>query len=279
MSNQHLFSIIKHPFYVNAINSSLLEGEVDSCYSDFQEALKLTDEQADALDDQTNLTNFECRDNNGKRVVFTIAQNAGITYSNKGEFTTTDIFGNPLVFTVTKVKEAPTLDDILAYHADPVNFIPAHLDFLKWIEVHKGAINQLISVSFRISDEFRKSDDDDYLLFRGDLQIDFQINNKKFDIVLPYFLSITEVDGVLVLDRDPLAISPHDYESYHSILNDVNELPHDEFKAIAEKVDVAFDKYFRLSSVPSWEDYLLKSFKHDDILELLKEAKKQRQEV
>lgn len=279
MSNQHLFSLIKHPFYVDAINSSLLEGEVDSFYSDFQEALKLTDEQADALDDQTNLTNFECRDNKGKRVVFTIAQNAEITSANKGEFTTTDIFGNPLVFTVTKVKEAPTLDDILAYHADPVNFIPAHQDFLKWIETHKGAINQLIDVSFRVSDEYRKSHDDDYLLFRGDLQVDFQINKKKFDIVLPYFLAIKEVDGALVLDRDPLDISRDDYESYQSILSDVNELPHEEFKAIVEKVDAAFDQYFCLSSVPSWEERLLKSFKHDDILDILKEEKKQSQNV
>ena len=109
MNNHQTFSVIKHPFYVNEINSMPLEGEVESSFCDFQEALNLTDAQADQRDAETDLTNFECRNNEGHRVVFTIAQNALISCDEKGDLSTTDIFGNPLAFTITQIQKIPTV--------------------------------------------------------------------------------------------------------------------------------------------------------------------------
>lgn len=274
MNNHQTFSVIKSPFYVDEINSMPLEGEVESSFCDFQEALKLTDAQVDARDAETELTNFECRNSKGQRVVFTIAQNALVSCDTKGEFSTTDIFGNSLVFSITKAQKTFTLNDILDYQAEPENYMPAHQVVLNWMEEHKKLINQFVDVSFVITDEYRPSNDDDYLLFRGDLQVDFQINYQKFDVVLPYFLAIKEVEGKLVLDRDPVDGAMCDRECFQSILNDVDGLPGNEFKAIEEKLDATFSKYFNLSSVPSWEDRLLASFKHDDILDILKSNKK-----
>lgn len=279
MNNHHAFSVIKHPFYVNEINSMPLEGEVESSFCDFQEALNLTDAQVDARDAETELTNFECRNRSGQRVVFTIAQNALISCDEKGVLSTTDIFGNSLVFTITQAQKIPTLDDVLAYHTNPKNYIPAHQVVLNWMEEHRNLINQFVDVSFLITDEHRASDDDDYLLFRGDLKIDFKINTQKFDIVLPYFLALKEVNGVLVLDRDPIDTSTDDWECFQSILIDANELKQDEINDIAEKIDSEFAKYFNLNKVPMWQERLLASFKHDDILDILKTMKHKKTSV
>lgn len=279
MNNHQTFSVIKSPFYVDEINSMPLEGEVESSFCDFQEALKLTDAQADARDAETELTNFECRNSKGQRVVFTIAQNALISCDEKGDLSTSDIFGNPLIFTITQAHKTFTLNDVLAYHADPKNCIPAHQVVLNWMDVYRNSINQFINVSFCITDEYRASFDHDYLLFRGDLRLDFKINKQKFDIVMPCFLALKELDGVLVLDRDPIDVSRDDWECFQSILIDVDELKHDKLKVLAEKIDIEFTKYFNLNKVPMWQERILESFKHEDILDILKAMKHEKTSV
>jgi hypothetical protein len=269
------FSQIKPPFFVDSINSMVLNGQMESSYGDFQESLNLSDEQVDQLDAQTDLTDFECFNGRGEKITYTIADNAEITCDESGVFSTVDIFGETLNFAVGECsRKIVNLRDILALH--PITetpTLPHHQVVLNWIAEHGEKINQLIDVSYFITDEYTPSQGDEHLLFRGDLHADFKINGQSFYIASPSLLSLKEVQGQIVLESNTLDISTDQVEHYESIVSDMDQLKWNEIEIACEAIEAAFYEHFTLEKVPMWQTRVLNSFKHDDLLGKLKELK------
>lgn len=268
--------LITNGFFIDYMNSMVLDGVMEGSIWDYQEALKLKDEDIEAMGENINLNNYECFKKQGGKQTYPILDTAEIGYTEQGGFTVHDIFGELIQFTVGHTWKAATMEDLLnqAYTPKSTPIKPVGQDFLDWCAKYQGEINQLVSLSFFIDDEYTPDVGDDYLLFGGDLEVSFQIKGQDYNIFSRSNLSIKEEQGNLILNLTALDICTDQQEHYESLLGDTSHLSQAEIEALIAKIEEQFYLYFNLEKVPMWQDRLLNSFKHDDLLEKIAEMKK-----
>lgn len=264
------FALVKPPFFIDYIENMPLDGEVASSLWDYQEKLNLTDDQIEALGYANCVTDYECLDRYKGRVTYTISEQAEITCDPQGVFSTVDIFGNKLNFTIAQECKVITLVDLLNHKAliEKYKVTPRHQVVLDWLEKYKENINQLVKITFTVIDEHSPDPLLKSFLFRGDVEVEFNINGRAFNIAYPTLLTLKEEQGKVVVEQSLVDISTDSPEHYSSLFEDmdVDQIPKNEFHNLVSTIEGSFYKYFNVEAVPMWQERLLESFKHDDLL-------------
>lgn len=257
--------LIKAPYFIDYINSMVIDGCVESSLWDFQEALNLSDDEIESQNENINLTNYECFNNRGQKITFTISDNAEIEYKENLGFSVHDIFGVLITLSIVHYCNAVTTMDALLQNSmiDPSQNY-SDIPVLDWLKKYQGKINYLVDVSFLITDELTPEHEDNSLKFLGDLQVGFRINGQEFNISVPSLLTFKNIQGEIVLDYSALDIDVS--ESYEDFLRGKDHIPEAEIDVLIKTIRDQFYRYFNLEKVPMWQDRLLNSFKHDDLL-------------
>lgn len=148
--------------------------------------------------------------------------------------------------------------------------IKTHEIFFAWLNQYQEAINEMITPSLTIHQEYSPDPLQKLILTSADLNLVLFLQGRLILISLPAYVSFSLSEDQIRLDvgtRDNFDLA----ESYTDLIKDLDGISGESLNQIAEKIDHEFYEYFDIRKVPMWESRLLHSISSEDLLAQLKE--------
>ena len=145
-----------------------------------------------------------------------------------------------------------------------------HESFFAWLNQYQESINEMITPSLTIHQEYSPDPLQKLILTSADLNLVLFLQGRLILISLPAYVSFSLSEDQIRLDvgtRDNFDLA----ESYTDLTKDLDGISGESLNQIVEKIDHKFYEYFDIRKVPMWESRLLHSISFEDLLAQLKE--------